>query len=160
MLCNRGRKRHDTGNRKPLFPVRHWSRGVRESFLRDKCQCIRSRAAWKTGVVASVQFSHSVMSDSLWAHEPQHARPPCPSTSGVYPNSCRLSRWCHPAISSSSSSPSPPALNLSQHQGLFKWVSSSPKYWSFSFNISPSNEHPGLIPFRMDFKSFNSRHHQ
>ena len=51
------------------------------------------------------------------------------------------------------SSPSPPALNLSQHQGLFKWVSSPhrwPKYWSYSFNISPSNEHPGLISFRMD----------
>ena len=52
------------------------------------------------------------------------------------------------------SSPSPPALNLSQHQGLFKWVSSShqvAKYWSFSFNIIPSNEHPGLISFRMDW---------
>ena len=51
-------------------------------------------------------------------------------------------------------SPSPPALNLSQHQGLFQWVSSLyqwPKYWSFSFNISPSNEHPGLITFRMDW---------
>ena len=51
------------------------------------------------------------------------------------------------------SSPSPPALNLSQHQGLFKWVSLHirwPKYWSFSFSISPSNEHPGLI-FRMDW---------
>ena len=52
------------------------------------------------------------------------------------------------------SSPSPPALNLSEHQGLFQWVSSSheaAKYWSFSFNISPSNEHPGLISFRMDW---------
>ena len=52
------------------------------------------------------------------------------------------------------SSPSPPALNLSQHQGLFQWVSSSHQvanYWSFSFNISPSNEHPGLISFRMDW---------
>ena len=52
------------------------------------------------------------------------------------------------------SSPSPPALNLSQHQGLFKWVNSFmrwPKYWRFSFNISPSNEHPGLISFRMDW---------
>ena len=51
-------------------------------------------------------------------------------------------------------SPSPPAFNLSQHQGLFKWVSSShewPKYWSFSFSISPSNEHPGLISFRMEW---------
>ena len=48
------------------------------------------------------------------------------------------------------SSPSPPALNLSQHQGLFKLVR-WPKYWSFSFNISPFNEHPGLISFRMDW---------
>ena len=50
----------------------------------------------------SVQFSHSVMSDSLRPHESQHARPPCPSpTPGVYPNSCPLSQWCHPTISSS-----------------------------------------------------------
>ena len=49
-----------------------------------------------------VQFSHSVMSDSLWPHELLHARSPCPSpTPGVYPNSCPLSRWCHPTISSS-----------------------------------------------------------
>ena len=55
----------------------------------------------------------------------------------------------HPLLS-----PSPPAFNLSQHQGLFselvphiRW----PKYWSFSFSISPSNEHPGLISFRMDW---------
>ena len=56
---------------------------------------------------------------------------------------------CHPLPS-----PSPLALNLSQDQGLFKWVSSShrwPKYWSFSFHISPSNEHPELISFRMDW---------
>ena len=49
-----------------------------------------------------VQFSLSVVSDSLWPHEPQHARLPCPSpTSGVHPNPCPLSRWCHPTISSS-----------------------------------------------------------
>ena len=72
----------------------------------------------------SVQFSHSVVSDSLQPHELQHARPPCPSpTPGVYSNSCPLSRWCHPA-SHPLSSPSPPAPNPSQHQGLFKWVSS------------------------------------
>ena len=48
------------------------------------------------------QFSRSVVSDSLWPHESQHARPPCPSpTPGVHTNSCALSRWCHPAISSS-----------------------------------------------------------
>ena len=51
---------------------------------------------------SSVQFSRSVMSNSLHLHELQHARPPCPSpTPGVYPNSCPLSQWCHPTISSS-----------------------------------------------------------
>ena len=52
--------------------------------------------------LGSVQFSCSVMSDSLQPHEPQHARPPCPSaTPGVHPNPCPLSQWCHPTISSS-----------------------------------------------------------
>ena len=51
---------------------------------------------------SSVQFSHSVVSDSLWSYELQHVRSPCPSpTPGVYPNSCPLSQWCHPTISSS-----------------------------------------------------------
>ena len=51
---------------------------------------------------SSVQLSHSVVSDSLWPHELQHARPPCPSpTPGVYPNPSPLSWWCHPTISSS-----------------------------------------------------------
>ena len=51
---------------------------------------------------SSVQFSHSAMSDSLPPHGPQHARPPCPSpTPWVYSNSCPLSQWCHPTISSS-----------------------------------------------------------
>ena len=64
--------------------------------------------------------------------------------------------WVGDAIQPSHplSSPSPPAPNPSQHQRLFKWSSSCirwPKYWSFSFNISPSNEHPGLISFRMDW---------
>ena len=52
--------------------------------------------------VSSVQFSCSVVSDSLQPHEPQHTRPPCPSpTPEVHPNPCPLSRWCHPTISSS-----------------------------------------------------------
>ena len=56
----------------------------------------------KVCLVSSIQFSRSVMSDSLWPHEPQHARPPCPSpTPGVYPNWCPPSQWCHPTISSS-----------------------------------------------------------
>ena len=56
--------------------------------------------AYLTYMWSSVQFSCSVVSDSLWPHGLQHARPPCPSpTPGVYPNSCPLSRWCHPTIS-------------------------------------------------------------
>ena len=55
-----------------------------------------------TAQFSSLQFSHSVVSDSLWPHESQHTRPPCPSpTPGVYSNSCLSSRWCHPATSSS-----------------------------------------------------------
>ena len=76
-----------------------------------------------TSSVSSVEFSRSVVSDSLWPHELQHARPPCPSpTPGVYSNSCPSSQWCHPATMSS---PSPPAPNPSQHQGLFQRVNSS-----------------------------------
>ena len=71
----------------------------------------------------SVQFIHSVVSNSLRPHEPQHARPPCPSpTPIVHPNP-----WVGDAIQPSYplSSPTPPAPNPSQHQGLCKWVSSS-----------------------------------
>ena len=99
-----------------------------------------------------VQFSRSVVSDSSWSHESQHPRPPCPSpTPRVHSNSCPLRWWCHPAISSSvipfSSCPqSLPASVFSNESTLrMRW----PKYWSFSFSISPSSEHPGLISFRM-----------
>ena len=72
----------------------------------------------------SVQFSLSVMSNSLQPHESQHARPPCPSpTPRVYPNSCPSSQWWHPATSSSVI-PFSPAPNPSQHQGLSQWVNS------------------------------------
>ena len=74
--------------------------------------------------LSSVQFSRWVVSDSLQPHELQHTRPPCPQpTPGIHPDPCPLSRWCHPTIPSSS--PFLSALNLSQHQGLFQWVSSS-----------------------------------
>ena len=77
----------------------------------------------KLQYVMLVQFSCSVMSDSLRPQGLQHARPPCPSpTPRVYSNSCPLSQWCqppHPLLS-----PSPSAFNLSQHQGFCKWVSS------------------------------------
>ena len=65
---------------------------------------MNSKHLWNLLIVFShsVQFSHSVISDSLWPHGPQHTRPPCPSsTPGVYPNSFPLSQWCHPTISSS-----------------------------------------------------------
>ena len=71
-----------------------------------------------------VQFSCSVMSNSFQPHGLQHARLPCPSpTPRACSNSCPLSWWCHPTISSSIVPFS--CLNLSQHQSLFKWVSSS-----------------------------------
>ena len=70
------------------------------------------------------QFNPSFVSDSLRPHGLQHIIPPCPSpTTRACSNSCSLSQWCHPTISSSVS-PSLPIFNLSQHQGLFKWVSS------------------------------------
>ena len=88
------------------------------------------------------------MSDSLPSHELQHARPPCASpTPRVYPNSCPSSRWCHLTILFSVV-PFSSCLQSSNVSALhIRW----PKYWSFSFNISPSNEHPGLISFRMDW---------
>ena len=75
--------------------------------------------------ISSVQFSRSVMSDSLQPNGSQHARPPCPSPSlAVHSDSCPSSLWCHPAISSwvvpFSSCP-----HSSQHQSLFQWVNSS-----------------------------------
>ena len=104
-------------------------------------------------VFISVQFSRSVVSDSLRPHESQHARPPCPSpTRRVHSDSHLSSQWCHPAISSSvipffscpQSLPASGSFPLSQLHEVAK-------YWSFSFSISPSNEHPGLISFRMDW---------
>ena len=77
--------------------------------------------------ISSVQFSCSVVSDSLWPHEPQHSRPPGPSsTTGVHSNSCPLSRWCHPATSNSvipfSSCPqSLPASGSFSMSQLFTW---------------------------------------
>ena len=104
--------------------------------------------------IFSVQFSHSVVSDSLRPHELQHARPPCPSpTPGVCSNSCPLSWWCHLAILSSLCPllllpPIPPSSRVFSNESTLRmrW----PKYWSFTFNVHPSNEHPGLTSFRMD----------
>ena len=94
------------------------------------------------------------MSNSLWPHEPQNARPLCPSpTPRAYPNTCPLSQWCHPTTS-----PCCPLLLLPSIFSSIRVFSSEsalhmrwPNYWSFSLSISPSNEHPGLISFRMDW---------
>ena len=98
----------------------------------------------------SVQFSHSVVSDSLRSHGLQHSRLPCPSpTPGACSNSCSSSQWCQPTISSS-------VIPFSSHLQFFpasesflhiRWA----KYWSFSFSSSPSNEYSGLISFRTDW---------
>ena len=101
-----------------------------------------------------LSFSSYVMSDSLQPHELQHARLSCPSLfPGACSNSCPLSRWCHPAIPSSVTPFSSPQFFPAS--GFFsneltlctRWL----KYWSFSFNISPSNEYSGLIFFRIDW---------
>ena len=109
-----------------LLCLLHWQvSSLPLSQMRTHLTFVKYVKSTNISIILSVQFSFSVVSDSLLPHEPQHARPPCPSpTPGVYPNTCPSSRWCHPAISSSVV-PSPPALNLSQHQGLFKWVSCS-----------------------------------
>ena len=100
------------------------------------------------------QFSSVLSHVWLWPHESQHARPPCPSpTPRVYSNSCPSSQWCHSAISSFviPFSSCPQALSASGSFPMSQLGMRWPKYWSFSFSISPSNEHPGLISFRMDW---------
>ena len=100
------------------------------------------------------QFSSVVQwcLDSLRPHEPQHARPPCPSpTPRAYPNACPLSWWCHNHLILCHAlllSPSIfPSIRVFSNESFLhiRW----PKYWNFRFSISPSNEHPGLTSFRM-----------
>ena len=94
---------------------------------RDCALSIRETSYLNVVQFTWVQFSRSVESDSLRRHESKHARPPCPSpTPGIHPNSCPLTRWCHPAISSSvvpfSSCPqSFPASGSFQMSQLFTW---------------------------------------
>ena len=101
----------------------------------------------------SLQFSLSVVSDSLGPHGLQHARLPCPSpTHGDYSKSCPWSWWCHPTISVIPFLLRPsifPSTRLLSKESVLhiRW----PKYSSFSFNISPSNEYSGLISFRIDW---------
>ena len=109
----------------------------------------------KPSEYCSVQFSHSVMSDSLRPHESQHARPPCVHHQLPGFTQTHIHRVgdaiqpSHPLLS-----PSPPAFNLSQHQGLFKWVSSLhevAKVLEFQLQHQFFQWTPGLISFRMDW---------
>ena len=109
----------------------------------------------KTKMKTAIQFSCSVMSDSLRPYGLQHARLPCPSpTLRVYSNSSPLSRWCHPNISSSVD-PFSSHLQSFSASGSFPvsqfFASGGQSIGSFSFSISSSNVYWGLISFRMDW---------
>ena len=114
-------------------------------------------APWKKSYdqPSSVQFSRSVVSNSLRPHESQHARPPCPSTSSrsslrltsiksVMPSSHLI--LCHPLLLLPLI---PPSIRVFSNESILhmRW----PKYWSFSFSIIPSKEIPGLISFTVDW---------
>ena len=151
-----------------MFPsVAARTSSSKQSALRKKTRAWRqgkitdvsfSSTFWETKEASRDQpgellFSSSVAADSLWPHGLQHARLPCPSLSPrACSNSCPLSQWCHPTISSSvvpfSSWPSIfPSIKVFSIESVvcIRW----PKYWSFSF--SPSNEYSGLISLRIDW---------
>ena len=115
---------------------------------------IWSPASFWVVFLSLVQFSHSVMSDSLQSYALQHTRLPCPSpTSRTYSNLCPSSQWCYTTISYSVD-PFSSHLQSVPTSGSFlmsQFFTSWPKYWSFSFNISPSNEYSGMISFRIDW---------
>ena len=100
------------------------------------------------------QFSHSVVSNSLWPHGLQHNRLPCPAPiPGTCSNSCPLSLWCQPTISSCHPLLFPPSIfpsiRVFSNESVLhiRWS----KYWSFSFSINLSNEYSGLISFKIDW---------
>ena len=136
--------------------VRNWKcYAIQSQCLPAAAKAERHRRKWYHRLHGSVQFSHSVMSDSLQPHGLQHSRLPFPSpTPRACSNSCPSCRWCHPTISSSvvpSSShlQSFPASGFFSNESVLhiRW----PKYWSCSFSISPSKEYSGLTSFRIDW---------
>ena len=139
-----------------LLSIHIYIQEILTCYLSGTCENKENCGLEKYSQSNSWQFS-SVMSNSLWPHGPQHVRPPCLSpTPRVYSNSSPLSRWYHPTISSSVV-PFSSCLQSSIFPSIRVFSNESalrircPKYWSFSFNISPSNEHSGLISFRMDW---------
>ena len=170
---------HYIAHQAPLsmrFPLQEYWSGLSfpsprgSSWLRDWTQvsCIGRWILyhWATRetltMISKFKFSHSVMSDSLWTHESQHARPPCPSpTPEVYPNpnsrslpkpisivlvmpSSHLTLCCPLLLP-----PILPSVRIFYNESTLRMR--GPKSWSFSFSIIPSKEHPGLISFRMDW---------
>ena len=117
---------------------------------------------WTSLTMCSVQFSCSVVSNSLRPHESQHARPPCPSPtprvhSDSHPSSVMPSSHlilCRPLLLLP---PIPPSIRVFSNESILRmrW----PKYWSFSLSIIPSKEIPGLISFRMDWLDLLVLHH-
>ena len=102
----------------------------------------------------SVQVSHSVVSDSLWPHGLEHTRPHCsPPTPRNCSNSYPSSRWCHPTIFLCRSlfllPLTFPSIRVFSNNSVLHIR--LPKYWNFTFSISPSNEYSGLISFRVDW---------
>ena len=134
----------------PGFPVSH--------HLLEFVQVHVLLLIWTVLLLLINKFSLVQSLSHVWLFvipDMQHARPPCPSlTPEACSNSYPLSRWCHPTISSSVI-PFSSCLQSSPASGYFssesvlhiRW----PKYWSFSFSISPSNEYSGLISFRIDW---------
>ena len=105
-------------------------------------------------ILLAVVIQSPSCSDSLQSHELQHARLLCPSLfPGVCSNSCPLSHWCHPTISSSFAPLLLPSVfpNIRIFSKVSALRTKWPEFWSIGFSISPSNEYSGLIAFRIDW---------
>ena len=140
---------------------------LHEIFISKSAMELNSQTSWLSHSVPLLSYNNtfgywigvlcacSVMSDSLRPHGLQHTRPPCPSpTPGACSKSCPLSQWCHPTILPSVIPflllPSIfPSIRVFSNESVLhiRW----PKYWSFSFSISPSNVYSGMISFRIDW---------
>ena len=140
-----------------LFPLKlrlvqsllgKWNKG-KMSYLISVISCRNHTMTQREDSIQFSQFSRLIVSDSLRPHESQHARPPCPSPKFMSIKSvmpCSHLILCRPLLLLP---PIPPSIRVFSNEStlLMRW----PKYWSFSFSISSSNEHPGLISFRMDW---------
>ena len=138
----------------PMAVSQQWAAGWQSVSDAEELAVGGSGKARPRFLQPSVQFSRSVVSDSLWPHGLQHARLPCPiSNSRTYSNSCPWRvmssnhlNFCHPLLLPPLIFPS---IRVFSNESVLhiRW----PMYWSFSFSISPSNEYSWLISFRMDW---------